>query len=256
MNSIKVPNWRTFFFESSRMLECSKVQLLKTSCEQERTQIMNFLMLSMQNPRLACYMLNGNHSMFLSTLFWLYHCPLMHFPPHVTNQCYDKIPIFYKNATFFLNPITRQTFPDTQVQNCCDRIRISFQLDREDEISWLTIRPTQEHRKRPAVLRSKDVTPVSRRAFGGAGDAGIYTRAQSSEFWNNLHISAASRKALQKFSRELLVPNTAIHGPEQYSYYAPRTDFLVDNMISPKYFKNQYMDTFGSIAYVLEFLGN
>ena len=81
------------------------------------------------------------------------------------------------------------------------------------------------------------------------------TRAQLSEFWDNILISAASRKTLQNFSRELIVPNTAIRGPEQYSYYAPRTDFYVDNMISPSYFKNQFMDTFGSVAYVLEFCG-
>ena len=60
---------------------------------------------------------------------------------------------------------------------------------------------------------------------------------------------------MQKFSRELIVPNTAIHGPEQSSYYAPRTDFYVDNMISPSYFKSLFMDTFGSVAYVLEFFG-
>ena len=90
----------------------------------------------------------------------------------------------------------------------------------EDENSWFTIRPTLEHRKRPAVFGPKDVTPVYRRAFGGAGDAGIYTRAQLYEFWDKIFISAASRKTLQKFSRELIVPNTAIHEPEQYSYYA------------------------------------
>ena len=179
----------------------------------------------------------------------------MRSPPHVMNQCYDKIPIFYKNAIFFVDPITRQTYPDAQVQNCSDRIKNLFQFDMEDENSWFTITPTLEHRKRPAVFGPKDVTPVSRRAFGGAGDAGIYTRAQLSEFWDNILISAASRKALQKFSRELIVPNTAIHGPEQYSHYAPRTDFYVDNMISPSYFKNQFMDTFGSVAYVLEFCG-
>ena len=60
---------------------------------------------------------------------------------------------------------------------------------------------------------------------------------------------------MPKFSRELIVPNTAIHGPEQYSYYAPGTDFFVDNKISLRYFKNQFMDTFGSVAYALEFCG-
>ena len=104
----------------------------------------------------------------------------------------------------------------------------------EDEISWFTITLTLEHRKQPAVFGPKDVTLVSRRVFGGAGDAGNYTRGQLSEIWHNILISAASRKALQKFSRELIVPNTAIHGPEQYSYYAPRTYFYIDNMIFPQ----------------------
>ena len=246
------------FFESSKMLEGSEIQLLKDLCEQERTQLLTLLMLPMGNPRLAGCMLTGNRSILLSTdgsLAWLNHCHLMRSPPHVMNQCYVKIPIFYRNALFFVDPFTRQTYPDAQVQSCSDRIKNLFQFDMEDQNSWFTITPTLEHRKRPAVFGPKNVTPVSTRGFGGAGDAGIYTRAQLFEFWDNIFISAASRKALQKFSRELIVPNTAIHGPEQYSYYAPRTEFYVDNMIYPSYFKNLFMYTFGSVAYVLEFCG-
>ena len=41
----------------------------------------------------------------------------------------------------------------------------------EDENSWFTFTPTLAHRIRPAVFGPKDVTPVSRKAFGGAGDA-------------------------------------------------------------------------------------
>ena len=143
--------------------------------------------------------------------------PLMRSPPHVMNHYFDKIPTFYKNAIYFVDRITWQTYPDAQVQNCSDRIKKLLQFDMEDENSWFTITPTLEHRKWTAVFGPKDVTPVSRRAFGGAGDAGIYTRAQLSEFWDNILISAASRKALQKFLRELFVPNTPIHGPEKYS---------------------------------------
>ena len=63
------------------------------------------------------------------------------------------------------------------------------------------------------------------------------------------------KESFAKFLTRTACPNTAIHGPEQYSYFAPRTDFYVDNMISPSYFKNQFMDTFGSVAYALEFCG-
>ena len=194
-------------------------------------------MLAMENPRLVGDMLTGNRSMFLSTdgsLAWLYHCPLMRSPPHVMNQCYDKIPIFYKNAIFFDDPNTRQTDPDAQVQKCSDQLRNLFQVDMEDENSWFTITLTLEHRKWPAVFGPKDVTPVSRRAFGGARNARIYTRVQLSQFWDNILIDAASRKALQNFSRELIVPNTAIHWPEQFFYYAPRTGCYVAPPITSK----------------------
>ena len=193
------------------------------------------LMLSMENSRLAGYVLTGSRSMFLSTdgiIAWLYHCPLMGSPPHVMNQFYDKIPIFYKNAIFFVDPITRQTYPDTQVRNCSDRIKNLLQFEMEDENSWFTITPTLEHRKRTTVFGPKDVTSVDTRAFGGAGDAGIYTRAQLSDFWDNIPVSVASRQTLQKRSREFIVPNTAIHGTEQFFYFAPQTDFYMDNMIS------------------------
>ena len=132
------------------MLEGSEIQLLKNLCEQERTHILIILMLSMENPRLAGYMLTRNRSLFLTTngsFAGLYYYPLMRSPPHVMNQCYDKIPIFYKNAILFVDPITRQTYPDAQVQNCSDRIKNLFQFDMEDENSWFIITPTLKHRK-------------------------------------------------------------------------------------------------------------
>ena len=246
------------FFASSNMLKGSEIQLLKNLCEQERTQIMSILMLSMENPRLAGYILTGNRSMFLSTngsLAWLYHCPLMRSPSHVMNQCYDKIPIFYKNAIFFVDPITRQTYPVAQVQNCSDRIKNLFQFDMDDGNSWLTSTPTLERQETTSSIWTKRCHSCFQKSFWWSRRCGsLHT---STVIWNMefILISAASRKALQNFSRELIVPNTAIHGPEQYSYYAPRTDFYVDNMISPSHFKNQFMDTFGSVAYVLEFCG-
>ena len=67
------------FILRSRLLQASEIQLLKNQCEQERTRILTILMLSLENPRLARYMLIGNRSMFLGTdgsLAWLYQCRL------------------------------------------------------------------------------------------------------------------------------------------------------------------------------------
>ena len=55
------------FSQSSRWLQASEIQFLKNQGEQKRTQILTILMLSLENPRLAGYMLTGNRSMFLET---------------------------------------------------------------------------------------------------------------------------------------------------------------------------------------------
>ena len=102
------------FFQSSRLLQASEIQLLKNQCEQERTEILTTLVLFLVNPRLAGYMLTGNRSRFPETddiLAWLYHCPLVHSPIHTMNQCYERIPILHEGQIQFVDPITRQTHP-------------------------------------------------------------------------------------------------------------------------------------------------
>ena len=68
-------------------------------------------------------------------------------------------------------------------------------------------------------------------------------------------MSSASKNALQKFTRNLIVPSNAKKGSDGYTYYAPRTDFFVDNMISPNYLENELVQTFGTLGYWLEKCG-
>ena len=246
------------FFQSSRLLQASEIRLLMNQCEQERTQILTILMLSLENPRLAGYMLTGIRSMFLETdgsLAWLYHCPLIHSPLHTMNQCYDRIPIYYEGQIQFVDPITRQTHPAANIQHCTDRIKNLFQFDMVQEDSWYTLTTGIVHQDRPAVFGPKEVSPVAVHSFCGSQDAGMYTRSKLCNFWDSILISAASRKASKKFSQKFIVFSNNNKESDSFPYYAPRTDFYVDNMISPGYFKDRFMDTFGPVAYVLEHCG-
>ena len=155
MSSTKEPNGIIYSSKAQRCLKAETYNFLKNLCEQERIQILTILMLSIENSLLVGYMITGNRSIFLSTdgsLAWLYHCPLMRSPPQLMTQCYDIIPIFFENAIFFVDPITRETYADAQVQIYSDRKKNLFQFDMEDENSWLTNTPTLEHTKRPAVF--------------------------------------------------------------------------------------------------------
>ena len=246
------------FFQSSALLEATEIQFLQNQCEQESTQILTNLMLALENPRLAGYMLTGNRSMFLETdssLAWLYHCPKVHSPLHTMNQCYDKIPILYEVEIRSVDPITRQTYPDAVPQNCSDRIKNPLQLDMEQEDSWYTLTPGIVHQDRPALFGPKKIKPVTSQSLTGSQDAGMYTRNDLRGFWDNILINAASRTALKKFSQNLNFSSTSPEVSDGFHYYSPRTEFYVDKMMSPENFKDRFMDTFGPVAYVLEHCG-
>ena len=152
------------FFQRSRLLQETEIQLLQNQCEQERTHILTNLILALENPRLAGSMLTGNRSMFQETdgsVAWLYHCPKVHSPLHTMNQCYDKIPILYRGQIQFVDPITRQSYPHATTQNCSDRIKKLFKLDMDQEDSWYTLTPGIVNQCKPAIFGPQDISPVA-----------------------------------------------------------------------------------------------
>ena len=126
-------------------------------------------------------------------------------------------------------------------------------MDQED--SWYTLTPGIVHQGRPAVFGPKKITPMTSQSLTGSQDAGMYTRNELRGFWDNILINAASRTALKKFSQNLIMYSTQPDGPDGFHYYTPKTEFYVDKMISPEYFKDRFMDTFGPVASVLEHCG-
>ena len=56
-------------------------------------------------------------------------------------------------------------------------------------------------------------------------------------------MSSASKNALQKFTRNLIVPSNSKKVPNGYTCYAPRTDFFVEN---------KFVQIFGTVGYWLE----
>ena len=242
------------FFDSSRALQASELNLSKNQCEQERIQIFAILMLPLENPRLAGYMLTGNGPVFLErngSLAWLYSCPQVRLPLHTLNQCYDKIPVLYKGQIQFVDPITRQTLPDALPQKCSDPIKNLFQIDMDQKDSWYSPILELTHRDRHAVFAPKDISPFTTQKFPQSAKAGTYTKGQLSEIGHAILMSSATENALQKFTRNLIVPSNAKRGPDGYTYYAPRIDFFVDKMISPNYFENKFVGTSGTVGYWL-----
>ena len=116
--------------------------------------------------------------------------------------------------------------------------------------------PAIVHQDKPAIFEPQVINPVASYTFTGSQDAGMYTRHDEPKgFWHSILINGASRTALRKFSQNLIVYTTAQEGTDAVQYYTPRIEFILDKMISPRYFKHQFLDTFGPIVYVLDHCG-
>ena len=55
------------------------------------------------------------------------------------DQCYNHIPIVYKENIRFVDPITRQTCQTADLQDCSDKQLNLFQLVVDDDKSWIEI---------------------------------------------------------------------------------------------------------------------
>ena len=137
------------------------------------------------------------------------------------NQWYHRIPILYESHIQFVGPITRPTLTAANLQNCTDRFNNVLQLDMDQEDSWFTVTPGIGHQDRPAVFGLKYVSSVAVHSFPGSQDTGMYTRGELSIVWDSILVSDASRKALKKFSRKLIVFSINNKNSHSFPYYAP-----------------------------------
>ena len=55
------------FFQSSQLLQANELKLLRSQCEQERTEILTNLLFVLEKPHLTGYVLTGNGSRFLES---------------------------------------------------------------------------------------------------------------------------------------------------------------------------------------------
>ena len=122
-------------------------------------------------------------------------------------------------------------------------------MDRED--SWYTLTPGIVHQDRPTVFGPKDVSQAAVHFFPDLKMLGRTLEVNSVVFGDSNLISAASRNALKKFSQKLIVFSNNSKNPDSFPYLAPPAHFVVDNMISPGYFEDRFMDMFGPVSYVL-----
>ena len=244
-------------FYSFYMLRTAELALLQNQCELERSSILNTLMLSLESPRLAGYILTKNRSMFLETngnVAWLYHCPKFYSPLQLMDECYNRIPIMYKENIRFVDPITRQTFQSADLQDCSDKHSNLFQLDVDDDKSWIELTPQITRVTGPYLFEPKEIIQKIKHSLASSQGASIYTYAQMQKFWNMISDNSEMKGILQKVSRSFLNAKK-IFFKDSYSPLGSSQTIYLDYLISPNFWKNEYTRIFGKVQYYLEKCG-
>ena len=100
------------------------------------------------------------------------------------DECYNRIPIMYKENIRFVDPITRQTFQSEDLQDCSDKHSNLFQLDVDDDKSWIELTPQITRVTGPYLVKPKEIVQQIKHSLASSQSASIYTHAQMQKFWN------------------------------------------------------------------------
>ena len=244
-------------FNSLRPLQTSTLELLRNYYELERSTILNTLMISLENPRLAGYTLTRNRSMFIKTnsnVAWLYNCPEFHSPLQILSKCYNRIPILYEDEIHFVDPISRQSFTEAEEQLCSDKHSKLFQLDFDDGNSWVELTPQITKVRGPALFKSQIVIQQIANIITASTQASIYTYKEMMAFWNSINFNSNMKGVLKHFTKSLLDSRESFSNISGTNFYNSRTIYL-DSFISPDFLNNQFVETFGKIQYIIERCG-
>ena len=213
-------------FNNLRQLQTSTLELLRNDCEIERSTILNTLMISNENLRLAGYTITRNRSMFIKTngnVAWLYHCPEFHSPLQILSKCYNRIPILYEDEIHFVNPISIQTFTEAGEQLCPDKHSNLFQLDVDDDNSWVELTPQITKARGPALFKPHRVIQQIANIITTSIQASIYKYNEMMVFWNLINFNSNMKGVLKHFTKSLLGSRESFSIVSGTNYYNSRT---------------------------------
>ena len=118
--------------------------------------------------------------------------------------CYNRIPIMYKENNRFVDPITRQTCQSADLQDCSDKHSNLFQLDVDDDKSWIELTPQITRVTGSYLFKPKEIIQQFRHFLASSQGASVYTYAQMRKFWNMISDNSEMKGILQKASRSSL----------------------------------------------------
>ena len=242
-----------------------ELNTLHTVCELERTQLLTILAMSVKNPQLVGFLLTGNRSNFLKvegSTAWLYDCPHFISPLYKTDNCFDRIPIHYREIIMYLDPITRQTFNYATPTECGSNPKKIIELDPDaDDGDFFVITPDQLKWEPQQMFKPTQIkTTITPNTFT-AQDAGIHSNAQLDHCWKRVFFAKHSDITFQLLGKSLSYDFITMYN-KQHSHTGSNPynhlriglhDHLLNllPLFNPNWFSQAFVNLFGYPCYIL-----
>ena len=168
----------------------------------------------------------------------------------ILSKCYNRIPILYEDEIHFVDPISRQTFTEAE-ELCSDKHSNLFQLDVDDDNSWFELTPQITKVRGPALFKPHIVIQQIANKITASIQASIYTYKKMMVFWNSINFNSNMKGVLKDFTQSLLDSRESFSNISVTNYYYSGTIYL-DSFISPDFFNNHFVESFGKIQYIIE----
>ena len=252
-------------YSAARKSRYAEIEILKKQCENERILRFTILTLAIQDPIMAGYLLTGKRDQFLTmegSIAWLYECPEVISPLDTTsNRCYDKIPIDFESKLQFVDPISRQTFEFSAEIECNGTEENIFNLDPEDPNTWVMINPNPRHVDPPNYFSMRTIKHITTLPTISASNAGLYSEEEITKFWTKIVSNKFSETIFKQFAIRLSPLEQSADGQTITKNWKGirMNGFLqtwyMDNLLSPEFFRNQFLQFFGWFALIATQLG-
>ena len=158
------------------------------------------------------------------------------------DTCYDRKPVLYKNNVRYIDPVSRQTFTAAKQQPCNNKQKNLFQLDIENDNSWIELTPSITQVTGPALFapRNQKHKTVSMILKNGQ-ESSFHVKEDMIAFWNDVTLNSKNKDAAQEFSCELVEIQQNKSQPSVYgNYYTTETIYLV-SLISSQFLHSRYI---------------
>ena len=136
---------------------------------------------------------------------------------------------------------------------CSDKHSNLFELDVDDDNSWVELTPQITKVRGPALFKPHIVIQQLANIITASIQASIYTYKEMMSFWNSITFNSNMKGVLKHFTKSLLDCRKSFSIISGTNYYNSRTIYL-DSFISPD-FNNQFVETFAKIQYIIERCG-